>query len=118
VEAIGRFIARTPGCRQGTILAPWRRGNYCPAAGSFALGHFGSKSRPQGRGEVTWAATRPRAGQRRAAQASVETRAAQSDRAPVAQASVSWASDSCVARGRGPGRRPGAVTAVTQSIAT
>ncbi len=50
----------------------------------------------------------------------VETRAAQSDHIPVAQApaSVSWTSYSSVARGRGPGCRPGAVMAVTKPAAT
>jgi hypothetical protein len=49
VEAIGRFINQSPGCRQGTILAPvaaWQ-----PLPGSWAvsaLGHFESKTRPRG----------------------------------------------------------------------
>jgi hypothetical protein len=34
VEAIGRFINQSPGCRQGTILAPVAAWN-CPAAGPF-----------------------------------------------------------------------------------
>jgi hypothetical protein len=55
----------------------------------LALGHFGSKTRPQGCGEVTWAATRPREGQQRAAQADVASSAAQSYCTLVAQASVS-----------------------------
>jgi hypothetical protein len=52
VEAIGEFIAQSPGCRQGTILAPVAAWYYCPAAGLFclALGHFGSTTRPWGRG--------------------------------------------------------------------
>jgi hypothetical protein len=83
-----------------------------------ALGHFGSKTRPHGRGEVTWEATRPMAGQRRAAQAEVATRITQSDSAPVAQASLSWTRDSGVASGRSPGCRPCAVTAVTKPAAT
>ncbi len=41
---------RVPGCRQGTILAPVTARPFCPAA---ALGHFGSKTRPQGRAEIS-----------------------------------------------------------------
>ncbi len=69
----------------------------------LALGHFGSKTRPQGHGEVTWAATRPNAGRRRAAQADVAASAAQSDSAPVAQASVSWTRESGRGEQKGPG---------------
>ena len=35
VEAIGRFINQSPGCRQGTILAPVAAWHPCPAAGPF-----------------------------------------------------------------------------------
>ena len=45
------FIIQSPGCRQGTILAPhaaWRR---LPGSGAvLALGHFGTTTRPEGRG--------------------------------------------------------------------
>jgi hypothetical protein len=34
------FIAQSPGCRQGTILAPVSAWHYCLAAGLFGLGTF------------------------------------------------------------------------------
>jgi hypothetical protein len=48
VEAIGLFINQSPGCRQGTILAPVAAP--LPGSGAVsALGHFGTKTRPRGR---------------------------------------------------------------------
>jgi hypothetical protein len=90
VEAIGRVYCQIawlspghdPGASGGVATTARQRA-------FLALGYFGSKTRPQRRCEVTWAATRPRAGQRRAAQVDVATRAAQSDSTSVAQASVS-----------------------------
>ena len=56
------FIARSPGCRQGTILAPDAAWQLLPSSkkkGALrALGHFGSTTRPHGRGEVSSAAKR------------------------------------------------------------
>jgi hypothetical protein len=50
VEAIGRFISQSPGCRQGTILAPVAAWQPLPGSGAVsALGHFGTKARPRGR---------------------------------------------------------------------
>ena len=50
VEAIGRFINQSPGCRQGTILAPVAAWQPLPGSGAVsALGHFGTKTRPRGR---------------------------------------------------------------------
>jgi hypothetical protein len=50
VEAIGRFIEQSPGCRQGTILAPVAAWLRLPGSGAVStLGHFGTKTRPQGR---------------------------------------------------------------------
>ncbi len=80
----------------------------------FGLGTFWIEDAISGsrRGHVGSDATEGRA------EADVSTRAAQSDSASVAQASLSWTSDSSVASGRGPGRRPGTVTAVTKPAAT
>ena len=56
------FIARSPGCRQGTILAPDAAWQLLPSSKkggpTRALGHFGSTTRPHGRGEVSSAAKR------------------------------------------------------------
>jgi hypothetical protein len=52
VEAIGRFINQSPGCRQGTIfkLAPVAVWQPLPCSGAVsALGHFGTRTRPRGR---------------------------------------------------------------------
>jgi hypothetical protein len=44
-----RFINQTPGCRQGTILAPVAAWQPLPGSGAVsALGHFGTKTRPRG----------------------------------------------------------------------
>jgi hypothetical protein len=41
VEAIGRLINQSPGCRQGTILAPVAAWQPLPGSGAVsALGHF------------------------------------------------------------------------------
>jgi hypothetical protein len=55
VDAIGRFIHQSPGChRQGTILAPVAALQFLPGSGAVsALGHFGTKTRPQGRSDAT-----------------------------------------------------------------
>ena len=53
VEAIGRFINQSPGCRQGTILAPVAAWQPLPGSGAVsALGHFGTKTRPRGRARL------------------------------------------------------------------
>jgi hypothetical protein len=50
-EAIGRFIVRTPGCRQDTILAPVVAWQLLSDSGAFsALGYFGWTTRPRSRG--------------------------------------------------------------------
>jgi hypothetical protein len=47
----GIFIPQSPGCHQGTILAPVTAWHLLPCSGAFsALGHFGSTTRPRGRG--------------------------------------------------------------------
>jgi hypothetical protein len=50
VEAIGRFINQSPGCRQGRILAPVAAWQPLPRSGAVSsLGHVGTKTRPWGR---------------------------------------------------------------------
>jgi hypothetical protein len=50
VEAIGAFINRSSGCRQGTILAPVAAWQPLPGSGAvLALRHFGTKTRSRGR---------------------------------------------------------------------
>ena len=45
------FITQSPGCRQGTILAPVAAWQQLPGSGAvWALGRFGSTTRPHGRG--------------------------------------------------------------------
>jgi hypothetical protein len=45
------FPNQSPGCRQGTSLAPVTAWHLMPGSGAFsALGHFGSTTRPRGRG--------------------------------------------------------------------
>ncbi len=44
------FIPQSPGCHQGTSLAPVTAWHLLPCSGAFsALGHFGSTTRPRGR---------------------------------------------------------------------
>jgi hypothetical protein len=46
VEAIGRFINQSPGCRQGTILAPVAAWQLLPSRGAVSdLGYFGTNIR-------------------------------------------------------------------------
>ena len=80
VEAIGRFTNQSPGCRQGTILAPVAAWQPLPGSGAVsALGHFGTKTRPRGRARhVTSDATDSDAAV--STRASVATRVAQSGR--------------------------------------
>ena len=72
----GEFIAQSPGCRQGTILAQVMA---CPAAGLCGLGTFWFDDATSGsrRSHVGSNAAEP--GPRRAILADVATRAAQSE---------------------------------------
>ncbi len=114
VEATEVFIARSPGCRQGTILAPVAAWRLLPGSkkGRIGLGIFGSTTQSQGLIEVTSAATQTKAWH--------EERLRQSRRVVADQANAlqsrrrACASETDVASGRDPGHRPGAVTAVTR----
>ena len=59
MEANGRFINHSPGCRQGTILAPVAAWHFCPAAGPFRPWDILERRRDLGvaRGFVTSDAT-------------------------------------------------------------
>jgi hypothetical protein len=55
------FVDQSPGCRQGTILAPVTARHYCPAAGLLGLGTF-ILDRRRDHSVAARSATRPKVG--------------------------------------------------------